>query len=132
MFWYVCNEYEIQLKTIRIGEPTEIYEDFSARIRNLMQEYIIESHTIVLDANIYPYLRYLLLVLKPSYVSEHWDTCKQEIHAMNVLGVMWVQGPLLLTWFNFNPSMDKYLHSLWYVGWNYLSIPKLNGVAVEV
>ena len=34
-------------------------------------------------------------------------------------------GPLLLTWFNFNPSMDKQLHPLWSVGWNYLSIPKL-------
>ena len=30
------------------------------------------------------------------------------------------QGPLLLTWTNSAPSMDKY--SLW---WNYLSIPKL-------
>ena len=35
------------------------------------------------------------------------------------------QGPLLLTWINFNPSMDKELHALLTVGWNYLSIPKL-------
>ena len=35
------------------------------------------------------------------------------------------QDPLLLTWFNFNPSKDKYLHPLYTVGWNYLSIPKL-------
>ena len=34
-------------------------------------------------------------------------------------------GPLLLTWFSFTPSMDKWLHPLWRVGWNYLSIPKL-------
>ena len=33
--------------------------------------------------------------------------------------------PLLLTWFNFNPSMDKLLHAQKSVGWNYLSIPKL-------
>ena len=35
------------------------------------------------------------------------------------------QCPLLITWFNFNPSMDKELHPLQRVGWNYLSIPKL-------
>ena len=29
------------------------------------------------------------------------------------------------TWINLDPSMDKYPHSLWHVGWNYLSIPKL-------
>ena len=34
-------------------------------------------------------------------------------------------GPILLTWFDFNPSMDKYLHPLSCMGWNYLSIPKL-------
>ena len=36
-----------------------------------------------------------------------------------------IPPPLLLTWFNFNPSMDKWLHVLQSVGWNYLSIPKL-------
>ena len=36
-----------------------------------------------------------------------------------------LQGPLLLTWINFNHSMDKQLHTLKSVGWNYLSIPKL-------
>ena len=30
--------------------------------------------------------------------------------------------PLLLAWFNFNPSMDKYLHPLQCVGLNYLSL----------
>ena len=33
--------------------------------------------------------------------------------------------PLLLTWIDFNPSLDKLLHPSWNVGWNYLSIPKL-------
>ena len=33
--------------------------------------------------------------------------------------------PLLLTWFNFNPSMDKWLHPLYCVGWTHLSFPKL-------
>ena len=32
---------------------------------------------------------------------------------------------LLLTWFNFYPSMDKLSHTLWSVGRNYLSTPKL-------
>ena len=36
------------------------------------------------------------------------------------------QGPLLLTWYNFNPNMDKCLYPLYIVGWNYLSIPKLH------
>ena len=40
------------------------------------------------------------------------------------------QGPLLLTCINFNPSMDKWLHKN--VGWNYLSIPKLNSATIEV
>ena len=34
-------------------------------------------------------------------------------------------GPLLLTSFNFDTSMDKQLYPLLSVGWNYLSIPKL-------
>ena len=34
-------------------------------------------------------------------------------------------GPLLLTCFSVIPSMDKQLHPLYGVGWNYLSIPKL-------
>ena len=34
-------------------------------------------------------------------------------------------GPLLLAWFNVNPSMVKSLHPLWNIRWNYLSIPKL-------
>ena len=32
-------------------------------------------------------------------------------------------GTFLLTWFNFNPSMDKSMHPLHTVGWNYVSIP---------
>ena len=35
------------------------------------------------------------------------------------------QWPLLLTWFNFNPSSDKQSHAQLRVWWNYLSIPKL-------
>ena len=35
-------------------------------------------------------------------------------------------GPLLLTWFNFNPSMDKLSYPLQRVGCNYISIPKLH------
>ena len=34
-------------------------------------------------------------------------------------------GPLLLTWINFNPSMDKQFRPSYSVGWNHLSIPKL-------
>ena len=33
--------------------------------------------------------------------------------------------PLLQSWTRFNPSMDKQLHPLYNVGWNNLSIPKL-------
>ena len=35
------------------------------------------------------------------------------------------QLPLLLTWFNFKPSVDKYSHAQQSVEWNYFSIPKL-------
>ena len=40
-------------------------------------------------------------------------------------------GPLLLTWFNFNPSMDNYLH---YKMWDEMTYPFLhfNGATVEV
>ena len=41
------------------------------------------------------------------------------------------QWPLLLSWFNFNPSMDKYIH---YKLWDYITYPFLNfnGATVEV
>ena len=35
------------------------------------------------------------------------------------------QLPLSLTWINFNLSMDKLLHQLYGVDWNYLFISKL-------
>ena len=34
------------------------------------------------------------------------------------------QGPLLLTWFNFNPMINNWLRQLWTMGRNYLSIPQ--------
>ena len=33
--------------------------------------------------------------------------------------------PILLTWINFNPTMDKWLHVLCRAGWNDFSFPKL-------
>ena len=33
-------------------------------------------------------------------------------------------GPLLLPWFNFDPSITKYSHAKYRVGWKYLSISK--------
>ena len=50
---------------------------------------------------------------------------------------VWVITPIiicdrnLLTWFNFNPSMDKNSHQLKCMGWNYLSIIKCNGATAE-
>ena len=38
-------------------------------------------------------------------------------------------GPLLLTWINFNPSMDKCSHAQEIVRWNYLSIHKLEVIS---
>ena len=42
------------------------------------------------------------------------------------------QWPLLLTWFNFNPSMDKESDAQESVEWNYLSIPKFQRFTVEI
>ena len=42
-----------------------------------------------------------------------WYDARQELWNNNFQGISWLkteyvfQGPLLLTWFNFNPSMDK-------------------------
>ena len=36
--------------------------------------------------------------------------------------------PILRTWIKLNPSMDELSHPLLSVGWNYLSVPKLNGM----
>ena len=41
-------------------------------------------------------------------------------------------GGALLTYINFNLSMDKWLHPLWCVGYYYLPFPNLNGKTVEV
>ena len=38
---------------------------------------------------------------------------------------MKLQGPLLLTWFRFNPIMNKWLHPSESVGRNYLYIPQI-------
>ena len=49
----------------------------------------------------------------------HLSTTKLRWHVQNC-----DQGSLLPKWFNFNPSMDKWLHPLSSVRSNYLSIPK--------
>ena len=41
-------------------------------------------------------------------------------------------GPLVLTWINLDPSMDKYSHAESGMRWNYLSIPNFNGCIGEV
>ena len=41
-----------------------------------------------------------------------------------------VQGPILLTQINFNPSMDDLSRAQLSVGWNYLSIPKLQRICI--
>ena len=41
-------------------------------------------------------------------------------------------GPILLTWANFNPSMDKQPHAQESLGWNYLSISNFKGATIEV
>ena len=42
------------------------------------------------------------------------------------------QEALLLTWINFDISMDNQSHAQLSVGWNYLSNPNFNGCTVEV
>ena len=39
------------------------------------------------------------------------------------------KGPILL-WINFSPSMDKWSHTQWCIGWNYLSVPNFNGMDI--
>ena len=41
-------------------------------------------------------------------------------------------GPILLRWINFNLGMEKLLHPLLNVGWNYITIPNTNGSTVNV
>ena len=40
------------------------------------------------------------------------------------------QGPFLLIYFNFNPNMEKQLHPLKSVGWNYF-FPNFNGAKFQ-
>ena len=43
-----------------------------------------------------------------------------------IIQIVWnIRGLLLLTWINFNPSMNKWPQAQWSLCWNYLSIPKL-------
>ena len=53
-----------------------------------------------------------VIYLSPFINDQHWY----------MICPLW---PLLLTWFNLNPSMDKSLDPQKSVGWNYLSITKL-------
>ena len=50
--------------------------------------------------------------------------CLSEIHRRPVFHKKGQWGLHLLTWVNFNSSMDKWLHPSSSVGWNYLAIPK--------
>ena len=58
----------------------------------------------------------------PSHIKNKWN---MRLSASVPTTRCWDQWPLLLTWFNLNPSTDKKLHPLQYLGWNHWSIPKL-------
>ena len=87
---------------------------------------VITSHSKLRDVITYPCLRYLLLATKSSFsicIYCSGFVCVNFIYDFSVtiyhLGLYslngntpYHQGPLLLTWFNFNPSMDKQLHPL--------------------
>ena len=49
----------------------------------------------------------------------------QQLCLMIFDGCIKYQGPLLLTWFNFNPRMDKKLNAQESVRRNHSSIPKV-------
>ena len=55
----------------------------------------------------------------------HCNTVELLTHFTAYRLVGGYQWPLLLTWFNFNPRMDKQSHAQWSVRRNNLSIPKL-------
>ena len=53
---------------------------------------------------------------------EHLQRNQVNVSVFTVTHLQWL---LSLTWFNFNPIMDRLSHAHKSVGWNYLSIPKL-------
>ena len=58
------------------------------------------------------------------------ECCKTALYLWNVIrwkSVLFHPGLRLLTWINFNHSMGNHLHSLYSLGWKYLSIPNLQG-----
>ena len=72
--------------------------------------------------------RYLLLLQHSCYtiVAGECSICTAVEYAIIWFRIWFVTlAPFLLKWFNFNLSMDKQLHTLKTVGWNYSSIPKL-------
>ena len=98
----------------------------SRRMRN-PQFYVSDKRPMVLKLRIQvihvvPYTRFMytpsLVVQTSSWLS--------FLYAVDDL------GPFLLAWINFNTNMDKKLHQLWIVGWNYLSISNFNGCTVRV
>ena len=88
--------------------------------------------------SIYPftYLPNLSLIVDyPAYVHNDYEirTIPPVYHLRITWEYRWqAQGPFLRTWFNFNPSVDKKLHTLHSVGCIYFSITKLNGATVDV
>ena len=67
------------------------------------------------------------------------STDKAQLHLISTLPLpiphdicnwLWLSVPYLLTWFNFNPSIDNYLYGFLGVGWNCLSIANSAAAAV--
>ena len=89
--------------------------------------------SLVLSSLLKPYNRWLIACGCQSPVSmketglTYWFLLKVDfvIVIMRVYSRNHAQLPLLLTGFNFNASMDKQLHPLQSVVWNYLYILKL-------
>ena len=54
--------------------------------------------------------------------SNTWYECQTLYFSASRINYL---GPFSLAWMDLNPNMDKYSHAQWSVGWDYLSIRKL-------
>ena len=79
---------------------------------------------------------YCIGQFQTSYVTEIKTGAYNEMHVRYILSaqsaIISFQGPIQLLWIHFHHSMDKLLHTLWGVGWNYSSILNFSGAIVDV
>ena len=108
--WHITNAVELSYKAY-------IYSDLWIKLLKKNNKHGVTKHISIVSLNKGQQNDY------PKWLSCHVFLYRKCYWILIYISKIKDMGPF--TNIKFNPRMDEYLHPLWSVVWNYLSVPKL-------